>query len=978
MIRFALVGASGVAVNLVILSALVEGARWHYLVAALVSIEASTLSNYALNRAWTWGDRRSDWTSLVHYHWVTLVGVGLQWTGLALAVSQLHLHYLLGAALGIGIGTFWNFLVHHHYTFAALDPARRARRARVALYFASLAIQLVAAALLTHDWDTFVFQRSVEDLLRDGITPYQTGAEKPDYVYFGQRTPIQPLWYAYPPLPLLAMSTTYAPVVLGVSDVAWLGRILIKLPIILATLGLAALAHRFVATASPTPEPPWGRRIERFFLFNPLFLLIATVWGQFESLLLGFMLLSFLALRHERWATAGAAWGAAALVKIFPFYLLPLWASYLYRRRGPAAVVKFFLAGGAIFALVSLPFYWLEPNGFIEQVFRMHSTRPPARFSPIAGLYEGLRWASRTWPGTLPGDGDLIASLSLLSFTLTGAALLLLVAASTRQAPTERALLYGSALTWVASLLVTKVVNEQYLLLPLGLLALYLAHPERRSEDAGLSRRVAPLVTSITVGFTIAGILDSVHFLVFLPEDVTRFLFDRTRPEIILGLAGGLGLTPFQFGLALSCAVALTLLWPLRHALLVCGPPIREGFTVIAHRINAGLPRTPTRSHAIRWAIAATCVLLMVPGVAMGALAPRREAPPPGAGSVAEPGPLVLAHYRADWFNPVIRREIAGGTWPSAQLTPATGYYNSITHKIAQDEQRMRAAGVDAVVLAFDPAFESSTYAVAVVSEDYAFPYALEVDFAREADPQGRVGYTQASAEAARELLNGPGLYYWNGGYHLRRSPQDGRLIFLAGASRIGPTFTDDERRFVAEFLEMLVSPQELRELFPAPGPLWRHAPASAQELAAPARAADHWRQAYAAAAQEWWRIAFDFETFRTPVDRFELVWDAATVAELPPDLPARVVATYTPLRELGNGTWSDDGTGLRFASIAAEPSSPQAFSDRWAQALEGEPAGFLVSWNDFDLGQGVEPTQEAGDALLVRLRAFAGATGSP
>lgn len=979
MARFALVGASGVLANLAILYALVEGAGWHYLVAALVSIEASTLSNYALNRAWTWGDRRSDWSSFVHYHWVTLVGVGVQWTTLALTVNEMQVHYLLGAVMGIGLGTAWNFFVNHRYTFAVLDPARKARRARVALYLVSLTIQVVAAALLTHDWDTFVFQRSVEDFLRDGNTPYETGFEKPDYVYFGIGTPIQALWYAYPPLPLLVMSATYAPVALGLWSAPWLGRILIKLPFILATLALAGIAHRFVATGAGAPAPGRGRRIERFFLFNPLFLLVATVWGQFESLLLGFLLLSFFALRRERWTTAGAAWGAAALVKIFPLYLVPLFATHLYRRGGAGAVLRFLAAGGAVFLLVGLPFYFLDPNGFIEQVFRMHSTRPPGRFAPIAYLYEGLRWASRHWPGTLPGDGDLITSLSLLSFTLTGAVLVVVAAASTRHRATERSLVYWSGLTLLAGLLVTKVVSEQYMLMPLALLALYRAHPDVGPGYADLGRRVTPLIASITVGFCVAGILDSVHFVIFMPEDVTQFLFELGGPDIIMGLAASLGMTPFQFRLALSYVVALTLLWPFRESLMACGPAIRDGFATLAHRMGAGAPRAPAPSHAIRWAVAATFLLLLVPSVAMGAMAPRREAPPPGAGSVAESGPLVLAHYRADWFNPVIRPDVAGGTWPNAQFTPAAGYYNSITHKIAQDESLMRASGIDALVLAFDPAFDSNAFAVAVVSDENAFPYALEADLGHLADKEGRVGYTRAAAEAARELLNGPGYRYWDGAYHLRRSPDDGRLVFLAGVSRVGPTFSDEERRYVADFLEALVPPGQLRELFPDSEPLWRHAPTSAQELAAPARASDQWRLAYEAAAQQWWRTAFDFETFRNPEDRFEIVWDAAPSLELAADLPARVVATYTPVRDLSSAAPSiPEESGLRFSSIAAEPASPQAFDERWAQALTGTPDGLLVSWNDFDRGQGVEPTQEAGDALLVRLRAHTGATGLP
>ena len=58
-LRFGLVGASGVVVNMAALIFLTEKLKINYAVSSLAAIELSILSNFALNNAWTWADRRT-------------------------------------------------------------------------------------------------------------------------------------------------------------------------------------------------------------------------------------------------------------------------------------------------------------------------------------------------------------------------------------------------------------------------------------------------------------------------------------------------------------------------------------------------------------------------------------------------------------------------------------------------------------------------------------------------------------------------------------------------------------------------------------------------------------------------------------------------------------------------------------------------------------------------------------------------------
>jgi putative flippase GtrA len=56
--KFATVGASGYVVNLLVYTALLRGAGWHYAAAATVSFLVAVTNNYTWNRVWTFRDQR--------------------------------------------------------------------------------------------------------------------------------------------------------------------------------------------------------------------------------------------------------------------------------------------------------------------------------------------------------------------------------------------------------------------------------------------------------------------------------------------------------------------------------------------------------------------------------------------------------------------------------------------------------------------------------------------------------------------------------------------------------------------------------------------------------------------------------------------------------------------------------------------------------------------------------------------------------
>jgi putative flippase GtrA len=148
-LKFGVVGASGVVVNLVVVAlcerVLLAGMSPEFVerfgygdirgtLAILAGIVVSIFTNFVLNDAWTWGDRPKggviEWLGrCLHFYVTNGVAAGLQF---AVAWSLFHFGVLARVVLGIdltpynammcslvaiGIATPLNFLVNHFWTF---------------------------------------------------------------------------------------------------------------------------------------------------------------------------------------------------------------------------------------------------------------------------------------------------------------------------------------------------------------------------------------------------------------------------------------------------------------------------------------------------------------------------------------------------------------------------------------------------------------------------------------------------------------------------------------------------------------------------------------------------------------------------------------------------------------------------------------------------------------------------------------------
>jgi dolichol-phosphate mannosyltransferase len=120
IIKFSIVGGSGIAVNMGILFLLTEYCHLFYWLSSIFAIELSIISNFLLNDIWTWRDRKKKTfrKRLIQYHIsVGITAISANWLLLILMTEIFGLYYMISNLIGIAIGTIANYIVNDLWTF---------------------------------------------------------------------------------------------------------------------------------------------------------------------------------------------------------------------------------------------------------------------------------------------------------------------------------------------------------------------------------------------------------------------------------------------------------------------------------------------------------------------------------------------------------------------------------------------------------------------------------------------------------------------------------------------------------------------------------------------------------------------------------------------------------------------------------------------------------------------------------------------
>jgi putative flippase GtrA len=119
-VRFAAVGASGYAVNLVAFTVCLHAVGIDYRVSAVIAYSISVLNNFWLNRHWTFDAKHHHaGTQAMRFFAVSLVTFGFTYVVLISLVNGTGMDKVLAQAIAIAAGTPLSFIGQKLWSFRA-------------------------------------------------------------------------------------------------------------------------------------------------------------------------------------------------------------------------------------------------------------------------------------------------------------------------------------------------------------------------------------------------------------------------------------------------------------------------------------------------------------------------------------------------------------------------------------------------------------------------------------------------------------------------------------------------------------------------------------------------------------------------------------------------------------------------------------------------------------------------------------------
>jgi len=124
IVKFGIVGASGVAVNMICLFMFKEILNAPLIISSLLAIEISIVTNFFGNDNYTFKGTKCEKSFLHRMFSYNSICIGSMIINVAVLVSLtfVGINYLIGNALGISIGYVWNFLMNRKITWVENSP----------------------------------------------------------------------------------------------------------------------------------------------------------------------------------------------------------------------------------------------------------------------------------------------------------------------------------------------------------------------------------------------------------------------------------------------------------------------------------------------------------------------------------------------------------------------------------------------------------------------------------------------------------------------------------------------------------------------------------------------------------------------------------------------------------------------------------------------------------------------------------------
>lgn len=118
LIRYAIVGFTGVAVDFGITYIFKEYAKVSKYIANSLGFCTAVVTNYLLNRYWTFGAGSEDvFVQFGTFLAVSLIGLLMNNSIIYLLSEKWKVNFYISKVIAISVVVFWNFFVNYYYTF---------------------------------------------------------------------------------------------------------------------------------------------------------------------------------------------------------------------------------------------------------------------------------------------------------------------------------------------------------------------------------------------------------------------------------------------------------------------------------------------------------------------------------------------------------------------------------------------------------------------------------------------------------------------------------------------------------------------------------------------------------------------------------------------------------------------------------------------------------------------------------------------
>lgn len=116
LVKFSLVGGSGVVVNTAFLYFFYEMGHLPMVLASALAVEIAIANNFVWNHRWTFGQGTFSMPRFLRFNLVSAGGLAIT-TGMLYLLSTVGLYYLAANLVGIALATAWNFVLSIRWTW---------------------------------------------------------------------------------------------------------------------------------------------------------------------------------------------------------------------------------------------------------------------------------------------------------------------------------------------------------------------------------------------------------------------------------------------------------------------------------------------------------------------------------------------------------------------------------------------------------------------------------------------------------------------------------------------------------------------------------------------------------------------------------------------------------------------------------------------------------------------------------------------